>query len=279
MLNSLKTLLCSGLMFTLSPALAHDPATGRATAILNEGVIVEQGDVKLLFDPIYDSGFETFPDMGPDLKAAVINGMPPYDDVDAVLVSHFHEDHFSVSGVLELLRVQPDVKLFAPLQAVTAMREHDGWSENLSQRVTAIALENGAEPARFTFDETHVEAVRTPHIGWPNDHATVENITYRAALPKGVRVMHMGDADKAPTNFEPHKEFFSLQRTHMGFVPFWFFADDEGRALLGDVLNIEHAVGIHVPIDPPDFLTASGADYFSVLGEERLIEIGSAPEH
>ena len=255
-------------------ASAHDAQSGRATAILNEGVIVEAGDRKILFDPIYDNGFQAFPEMSDDLKTSIINGAPPYDSVVAIFVSHYHGDHFSTSNMLRLLTAQSEVLLYAPSQAIDALMADENWTPELENRVMSVALETGSAPATFTLGDIKIEAVRTPHAGWPNNHAEVENITFRVTLTDDVRVMHMGDADADPLHFAPHAAFFSAARTHMGFVPFWFI-NPKGMMFMEAELNIAHPVGVHVPIDVPESLISAreklNADFFSELDETRYI--------
>ena len=268
-------ILASVLVSMASASNAHDPEMGRATAILNEGVIVEQGGVKILFDPIYDNGFNAFPEQSEAFKQAIIEGASPYDGVDAIFVSHFHGDHFSTPNMLRLMKAQSKVRLYAPAQAVEAMKANENWMPEIANRVEAIDLKTGEAPVAFMLGETKIEAIRTPHIGWPNDHLQVENITFRVSLAGGVRVMHMGDADTAKEHFSPYHEFFSSARSHLGFVPFWFFDGPESVTYMDKALNIRHAVGIHTPIEVPESLKKArkeyGADYFSKLGETRYV--------
>ena len=260
------------LQFSLArPLSAHDPETGRATSILNEGVIVEHGDTKVLFDPIYDNSFNTYAEMGEDLKAKIINGDAPFDGVDAIFVSHFHGDHFSAPNMLRLLAAQGEVKLFAPAAAVDAMRSAAGWDEGLSERITSVSLELAGPSARYSLEDITVESVRVPHSGWPRFHKDVENIIFRVTLANSSRVMHLGDAGTDDSHFAPHHEFLRKERTGIAFVPYWMFGRPDSDEFFDSVLNAQSAVGIHVPANVPEALKQSGKDYFGKLGETRSI--------
>ena len=262
-----------------SSACAHEPSPGVVRSILNEGVLVEQGESKILFDPIYDNGFNAFPEQSVELKEAIISGLPPYDDVEAIFVSHYHDDHFSIPNMIRLLKAQESVRLYAPQQAVEALKADDNWDAPLIARVISIVLQNEDAAMVMSLDAMTIEALRTPHTGWPEYHKDVENITFRITMPEGARVMHLGDADKNPEFFKPHENFFERAQTHMGFAPFWFFEEEESILFLEEALNIDHAVGIHVPIDVPDYLKEDGKDYFSTEGEVRTLPVNSDHKH
>jgi L-ascorbate metabolism protein UlaG (beta-lactamase superfamily) len=259
------------LMQLSSAAQAHDKTTGRATAILNEGVLVESGDVKVLFDPIYDQGFNTYADMGDDLKAQIVEGLAPYDNIDAIFVSHFHGDHFSAPNMVRLLAAQSKVKLFAPTAAVDAMRGDAGWDEKFAKRITTISLKMDGPSVRHEIDDILVEAVRVPHSGWPVRHKDVENIVFRVTLGGDTRVMHLGDAARKSEHFVPHVNFLQASRTGTAFVPYWILRPGQKDAFIDGVLNAEHAIGIHVPKITPPELKASGKDYFDTLGQTQPI--------
>lgn len=266
MIRYLAILMLAGCSAQQAPA--HDPDTGRASAILNEGVMVEAGDSKLLFDPLFEARFH--PGMTEELAASIAAGSAPYDDVDAVFISHFHPDHFSATHVIALLEAQRDVRLFAPAQAVALLREDDRWSDAFEARTQSIELElEGVET--FAVGNTEIEVIRVPHFGYPARHEHVENLIFRARLAPGQQVMHLGDAASDDQYYAPHAEFFAASRTGLAFVPYWFLIDPDGRQVVEQRLNAEQAVGIHVGTSVPPELEASGEDYFATLGESRAI--------
>jgi len=263
-------------LFAFSAAYSTDtlghPAAGSAQYIANEGVMVESGEVKILFDPIFDNGFGAFKLVEPETKTRLMTGQAPFDNVDAVFVSHAHGDHFAAGEMISFLIAQPNVQLFAPPQALDQMQEHESWDEALLPRVSAKALElNASEDRVLELDGTPIAMtrLRVPHIGGQM-HAKVENIIYRLVLGRQATVMHLGDADVALVGDETQSDVFSAVRSQMAFAPLWFVGkatDEQTRAYL----NADHMVGIHVPIKVPEDLASSGADYFSVPGETRAL--------
>jgi L-ascorbate metabolism protein UlaG (beta-lactamase superfamily) len=249
----------------------------KVIAIQNAGATAELGEgesgVKFLFDPLYDDHFGSFAEPDEAIVAAIISGAPPYDGVDAVFVSHAHGDHFSASKLTRMMVAQDTVSLVAPKQAIDRMRELDEWDAAFEERVVAIDIDNGAAARSFEIGGAIIEAIRSPHTGWPKRHANVHNITFRVAAPDGARVMHFGDADPSAPHFAPHAEFFASARTGLAIVPFWYFGVADPDSLIDQTFNAEAAVGMHVAVDEPEFLAKSGRDYFNKPGQEVAVPV------
>ena len=86
--------------------------------------------------------------------------------------------------------------------------------------------------------------------------------------------MHMGDADPRDMHYAPHADHWTTTRTTTAFPPYWFFTMGDGPMLLTGRLNTDSAIGVHVPLQVPADLKASGADYLSIPGEARILGEG-----
>ncbi|MDH4108357.1 MAG: MBL fold metallo-hydrolase [Gammaproteobacteria bacterium] len=249
--------------------------TASALYLGNEGLLITQGEVKILFDPLADNTFGQYELLPPDMRAMLFDGRAPFDGVDAIFVSHYHGDHFSASLMRDYLAAQPGVRLYAPLQAVAALREVlPEAAAPMLARVTGLALEAGEPPIRIDADGLRVEAVRIPHSGWPDRQTHVENLAFRVTLADGITVLHMGDADTRPEHFRGDADYWAERPADMAFPPYWYFESARGRQVLTDYLRPVHAVGIHVPDSVPDDPARrdpelQGYDLFTRPGETR----------
>ncbi len=263
---------------TGATALAHPPAGDHQAAaryIANEGVLVADGDVKILFDPLFQTSFDIYRTPSDEQRTAMLGGEAPYDGVAAVFISHAHGDHFSADDVNAYLAAQKEVRLVAPRAAVDMLQAARGWREDFTKRILPLDLDY--EDAAVTLDigETiEVDAVFIPHAGWPRTR-DVQNIVYRVTTGDHVTVIHMGDADDNDAHFAPYDAVWRARRTDMAFPPFWFFRSPETRAILSDRLNIERSVGVHVPVAPPARLSSlrdeGAVDFFTEPGAVRMI--------
>ena len=238
--------------------------------------MIERGSSKIVFDPLFRNDMGTYDRLTADSETALLAGIPPFDGIDAVFISHHHEDHFDPALIQKLLHAQVNIELYAPHQAAEAIRTLAGTDAALLQRVHGLVLENAAAPIDIEFGPLLIEAIRIPHEGWPSYHRTVENLVFRVTLDKDTTVMHFGDADPNDAHFAQHSEHWQERHTHFAMPPYWFFLKDQGRRILENRVSATHTIGVHVPKkvpdDPesrPDYL--QGFDLFTRPGETRNI--------
>lgn len=252
------------------PMSAHEDGATEATYLGNEGIMVRDGETSILFDPLFPNGFGVYQMVPNDMRLALMAGEAPYDDIDAIFVSHAHPDHFYVDAVITYLETHTQTRLYAPQQAVDWMKEETDPANPIFGRVTGIGLERLDAPISFSLNQIEIDAVRIPHSGWPG-RADVSNLVFRVTLGDGVTVMHMGDADPNDAHYQPHSDHWAATSTDTAFPPYWFFGMGDGPMLLDDRLNVKSAIGVHVPIEVPAELVATGEDYFSIPGETRIL--------
>lgn len=267
-------LLAIGLAFGQSTGYASDNPS--VLYMANEGFMVESGETKVVFDPLFRNGYGYYQLLPKEMEEALFAGTPPFDGIDAVFVSHYHGDHFSPEDILRLLKEQQDIRLYAPLQAVKALRRiaraDDG---KVFERVNAVELAYKDAPVSMGMNGLKIEAVRIPHAGWPTGRLDVANISWRVTLNDSTTVLHMGDADPNDIHFERDADYWAKGHTHMAFPPYWFFSSNGGGAILRDRIKADHNVGVHVPVAVPKNLR--GKDLFTRPGETRDIPLSTNP--
>lgn len=270
----LFVLLTAGLLAASTNAFADD-ATAHYMA--NEGLMVVHDDTKIVFDPLFRNDYGQYLLLPPEMEAALFAGEPPFDGIDAVFVSHYHGDHFSPEDMLRLLREQQGIQLYAPTQAMVAMRTvASAEDQRVFERVNAVSLEYKDAPVTLEMDELIVEAVRIPHSGWPTGRVDVENIVWRVTMNDATTILHLGDADPNDVHFANDAAYWDRNQPHVAFPPYWFFSSASGRRILQQRIRAARNVGIHVPVQiPADPLRRPNelrsADLFTTPGETRSV--------
>jgi len=255
-----------------SSAVVAEPAS-QAYYLANAGVMVMRGETRVLFDPLFRNDFGIYDRVPAEMEQAILDAVPPFDDIDAVFISHSHEDHFDPALLKQLLERHATVHLFAPAPAVAELLEA---GMQAGPRIHAIELGDHDPPMRIEAGELLVEAVRIPHSGWPHSNAEVENIAFRVTLAEATSVVHLGDADANDVHFEQTAPYWEQVRPNLALPPFWFFLSPEGRRIVGERIGALQAIGVHVPTKVPDDPAARPADWqdfdlFTRPGELRDI--------
>ncbi len=249
--------------------------------IANEGIMVSQKNngknLKVIFDPLFNNTYGQYQPLPERMRTKLISGQMPFDHVDAIFISHHHGDHFDPKDMLALLVGNPEIKLFAPKQAIAALRQEDETNilKN-DNRIHTITLDYGDAPLTLMVDGLTVEAIRIPHAGGEGRRA-IQNIVYRITLDEKTTIMHMGDADPDDVHYAPYEAHWKKRMTDTAFPPYWFFLSDEGNTILSKRLRIKHSIGSHVPEGMPDDPSKrnekfQGYDLFTEPGETRTIK-------
>lgn len=280
---SLPAMVFLSIIVGTGSALADDDRLSRATYLANAGVMVERGDTKIVFDPLFRNDFDTYESVPDDIESALFAGEAPFDNIDAVFISHYHGDHFSPEVMMSFLEARSAIELYAPAQAVTALL-NAGASSEIMARVTAVNLAYGDAPISMNSGDLFIEAVRIPHSGWPENASDVENIAWRVTLDGEISVVHLGDADTKAAHFDLHEDHWIGVATDLALPPYWYFLSRNGRLVLDTRIDEKHAIGVHVPAempDDPDLRPAEiqGFDLFTVPGEIRDLGYATPSEH
>ena len=272
-------LTCLILCCLCSSGHTSETQSSRAHYLANAGVMIERGQTKIVFDPLFRNDYGIYDRVPEKIETAFLAGTAPWDGIDAVFISHYHEDHFNPALILNLLNAHTTIDLFAPDQAAEAIRALGGDPDDaVLKRVHGLTLKHGSEPVDIELDALRIEAIRIPHSGWPRYHENVENIVFRVTLDNTTTVMHFGDADPDDEHFAKYPSHWNQRHTHFAMPPYWFFLSDWGRQILENRIDASHTIGVHVPNEVPDDAksrneTLQGFDLFTRPGETRIIAV------
>jgi len=260
------------LTFTLQ-VKGHD-FTAQAKYLGNEAVLVTaiEGEKtrKVLFDPFFHNNYSTYTLVPNEIRRSIFEGNKPYDNIDAIFVSHAHGDHFSAQDVLTYLSKYPKTKLVAPKQAINQILKLGGGNK-VKQQLISVELQYRETAKHYSVGNILIDAVRIPHAGWPG-RANIENVVFRVKMDGNTTVMHLGDADPNRVHFDLHKNHWKSLKTDLAFVPYWFYFSDEGNDILENQINSEDSIGVHVPTKVPVQLIETKKGFLSKPGEIKEIK-------
>jgi L-ascorbate metabolism protein UlaG (beta-lactamase superfamily) len=210
------------------------------TFLANEGVMLSSGGDKVLIDALfqkYETGYAVPAD---STQAALAAGRSPFNDVDLVLVTHRHGDHFHPAPVVAHLRANPSAKLVTSRQVIDSLRGRLQPNAALSSRLLARTTAPGTR-RREEIDGIVVEMLGLPHGG--RRHRAVEHLGYIVELG-GRRVLHVGDTDITEDAFAPFR--LDTARIDVALLPMWMVTSREGRRVIERWIRPRRVVAIHV---------------------------------
>lgn len=253
------------------------------TALGNEGFLIEAGEVVILVDGLY-RGLEGYVVPTEVQRRTREKAEPPFDEVDLVLATHRHPDHFDAEVVGKHLVANPGAALITTPMAVDLLQADAGRFSAISPRVWAVYPEEG-ELELLDFTGFRVEVVNLHH--GRNRAFPVENLGFVVHL-NGVTLLHIGDTLADAT------ELASLGLAKRGidtaFVPYWHLLDAPGAREYLEAIRATTVVAMHLPAEdaPPAYfepasdlesLTAMveaavpGVLVFAQVMEERTISV------
>jgi L-ascorbate metabolism protein UlaG (beta-lactamase superfamily) len=157
------------------------------TYIGNAGFMIQAGGKKVLVDALFEGTTEVL-GPSPELLAQMMDAHGPFADVDLLLVTHPHGDHFNAKLVIEFLRHHAHCQLVAHTQVVDRLRNEEGFAQIMGQ-IHEVKQEPGAYE-QLILNGINLDALCLYHM---SADSSMKNLAFIVELG-GARFLHMGDS-------------------------------------------------------------------------------------
>lgn len=246
-------LLALGCLLALSQAAAEPAA--KVTYIANEGFLVEAGGKRIVVDGLFYGETINWCDAPTAaMREQMESAAGPFRDVDLVLVTHRHVDHFNPEVVAKHLAANKDGVVVGPPQVIAELRGAPGWTERLEEQVREVNLELFGSK-RLTIRGIDLQAHRIRHGaymepdpetgGKRNRHEAVENLAYLVRMP-GVGFIHFGDAFLRESAEYFDGKRFPKQEIDLVFMEGW---SEESLAIVKKWMSPGKVIFMHMPAE------------------------------
>jgi L-ascorbate metabolism protein UlaG (beta-lactamase superfamily) len=206
------------------------------TFLANEGVMLSAGNKKVLIDGLflkYGKGYAVPAD---STQASLERARGPFENVDLILVTHRHGDHFHPAPVSAHMVANPRATLLTSRQVIDSLHAPASLKSRLIARTTPPGLQR-----REIVNGITIEMLGLPHVN--RNHRGVEHLAYIVEIG-GRRVLHVGDAELTEQTLAPLH--LDTARIDVALVPAWILEDGKGRELIERWIRPKHVAAFHV---------------------------------
>jgi L-ascorbate metabolism protein UlaG (beta-lactamase superfamily) len=209
----------------------------RIRYVANAGMLVSVDGRQFLIDAPIRDGIPPYPTSPPDERARLEGAGAPYDNVDAILVTHWHDDHFSAEAVASHLK-RNSRTVFVSSPQVSSLLQAAAPDLPAARIRAVLPSPGGSEEIRVGGVVVRVLRIRhNPSRRFPEEHVGF-------LIGKSRHVLHVGDADPKADNFAAMR---GLPNVDVALVPFWYVASPSSRQFVADAIRPARLVAMHLP--------------------------------
>jgi L-ascorbate metabolism protein UlaG (beta-lactamase superfamily) len=205
------------------------------TFISNAGFLIGSDDKKILVDALWDSsGGDSVPR---EVKTLMEQALPPFDNVDLVLTTHVHADHFNASVVGKHLENNLNAIFVSREEVVQRLELSFPRFDSLQDRVRTVQPEEG-ERILLSLNGIDIEVLNLHHgIDVP-----VRNNAYLFTIG-GLKLFHTGDIGVTFEEIQVYELF--NDEIDIVFIPYFFMTYEDER-IVKEGINAKRIIPMHI---------------------------------
>lgn len=216
---------------------ARDARPLDVVALANEGFLLRSGEQAVLIDAFLSVPYAGYDALPAEVLARLEGAETPFEGIDLALVSHEHADHVQAEPARRFLAASPDTLLATSPQALAIVVGDD--EEGVSNHEAYLP-----EPGETSVVERNGVRVEFLRLSHGRNFASLQNLGHVITVG-GQRVLHLGDAATEARNFRPYA--LPGRELDVALVPYWYFVERGGRALVEEHLLARHVIACHIP--------------------------------
>ncbi len=244
------------LFISLSYGLENDKL--HVTYLANEGFLIEGDGKKILIDALFDDKTIDFCDVpSEEILKKMLTGKTPFNDVDLLLVTHQHRDHFNKDLVITYLKNNKNCNLVGPQQVYDQLSEFKIF-DKMKNRIHSITppygrsediIINGIKLLTLRFQHTS-SFVTDEQTGEKVDrHKNIQNLGFVINIGN-YKILHTGDS--FVQNIEEYKSYrLDKEKIDIAFLA-WFLEPPRIEAV-NNYIKPQNIIVMHLSKDKQIF--------------------------
>lgn len=206
----------------------------------NAGFLITAGDKKILIDALFE-GYRPGDAPPQEVLDRAVYARPPFDEIDLILVTHQHLDHFSDELLRSHMINNPDAVLVSTRGVVTAVQA-SGY--DIQERVISIGLRAG-EREEIVVNDIGLEILHMSHgEGLPLNLGFVITIG-------GIKLFHTGDLGADAVSVSDLQAYgLPAKQIDVAFVGLWMLTKEYHPHVLQGI-QARYIIPMHYPYKHP----------------------------
>jgi L-ascorbate metabolism protein UlaG (beta-lactamase superfamily) len=250
------TVIAMGLLAALpasaradSKPMSSPAATIEITYVANEGFLISSAGRRVLIDGIFTEGFGRFYTPTAEILNKERNALPPFDHLDALLVSHYHPDHINPVDVVQHLANDRQAVLIGPPQVNDLLKPINGY-EAVAKQILMVSPGPG-DTTESSVQDLTIKSVALQHMS--DAQRKHQNLGFLLSLG-GFKLFHVGDAGVSEV-----AEYKNLklagENIDIAFLNhFWFDNENAVKAReIIDYLKPKAVILMHMDVGKADY--------------------------
>lgn len=216
----------------------------KVTYIANEGVLLENNAQKVIIDALFDEVYKAYFSPSEATIGQMMASESPFNDVNLVLTTHIHGDHFEANLMGDFLKNHQESRLLSSAQIRNELEAKYVDFDQIEERIKGHT--RGIKILKDEVNGVTVHSFFMYHSGGERTKS-IENMGFIVEIG-GKNILHLGDSDMNPDRF---KEVNLAQyNIDVALVPYWYMSSDAGIEIINAYIKPKELIGIHYPKAP-----------------------------
>lgn len=211
--------------------------------IANAGVLININSKKVVIDGLNNANYQLYKGTPIEISEKIIGGIPPFDNIDVMLITHNHSDHFDMESVAKFLQKNSDTVVVSNHDVISTIRSHISGIEET--RLIGILPKYQCEE-RIQVKGIDIVAFSLVHDG--KENAEVNNLAF--LIDSSKKVLHLGDGAAIKENYEG----LNLQKYKIDLLiaNFPYVSVPSARKIIMDYIKPRKIAVVHLPYEERD---------------------------
>ncbi|MCP4155482.1 MAG: MBL fold metallo-hydrolase [bacterium] len=219
-------------LLTAMSNFAVEPVS--VTYIANDGYIFSDGTHKVAVDCMFYLKYGSWHSPNKKMKKKMENGEKPFDNIDVIIVTHAHGDHYKADMVAKYMS-KIETTLIAPPQAIARLKKSQFFIPGKGTILTAPG--DFFKSREFKVKELNITTLTLRHVG---KNRPTQNMVVRVGF-KDLTITHAGDA-KLDDLFEA-----KFPKTDIVMLSYWQGFKNETMEKINKNIKPKYVIFKHAP--------------------------------